>query len=304
MGELIEWLVFGVYTSIALEPGVQPPPQLYCVCWGSYLAQVEEMIRYGPYVAARLIAAVPLRMDNMRLRAFIELCSQQRRRQIEQNEQAELPADLQGAGDGTAAGVIGFMDAQMIDAGARGQGAEVDVDSDLEFSDVDENFTGHNIGPNAVYRKAIWRVKGEIMANVRANRDDFRGKELLDIPATPGARQVGDRQRVLFRRLATAPLIPRALPDELKPWALMLGVSVYTALCLFGFMNFDSWYLEWLDEVHWALKMAHVFGTVVISFWLYIVPFRRLLKPLGMVRPTSHSYFDWRTTNQVSPDAW
>lgn len=302
MGEMIEWLVFGVYTSIALRPGEDPPSQLYCVCWGSYLAQLEDMIRYGPYVAARLIAAAPLRMDNLRYRTFIDLCSQQRRIEIEQEEAAELLAGLRGAGNGTAASVVQFMDQQMIDAGARAGNdlEEVDIASDMEFDDVDEDFTGYDIGPNGIYRKAIWRVKGEIRAKMRTNRDRFRGKDILDIPTTPGARQIGDKQRVVFRRLATAPLIPRALPDELKPWALMLGVSVYTALCLFSFMNFDPWYLEWLDEIHWSLKMAHVFGTVVISFWIYIVPFRRLLKPLGMVRPTSHSYFDWRETNQVS----
>lgn len=305
MGEIIEWLVFGVYTSISLRPGVEPPPQLYCMTWGSYLAQGDNMIKYGPYVASRLIAAAPLRMDNLRFRTFIALCGQQRLWEIEQEEQANevaLVGDIRGAGDSTV-DIVGFMDAQMIDAGARAEGDEIDVASDMEVSDIDEDFTGYTIGPNGVYRKAIWRIKGEIRANIRANRDGFRGKEVPDIPATPGMHQVGDRPRVLLRTLATAPLIPRALPNELKPWALMLGVSVYTALCLFGFMNFDPWYLEWLDEVHWALKMAHVFGTVVVSFWIYIVPFRRLLKPLGMVRPTIHSYFDWGTTNQVSSDA-
>lgn len=300
MGEIIEWLIFGVYTSVIPWPDDEPPQELYCLCWGSYLAQMDDMIQYGPYVASRLIRT-PARMNNERLRVFIRLCNEQVRLGLDQQAAAE---GIQPAGDGTAAGVVQFMDTEMIEAGARSGDdlMDVDVADNTEFDDVDSDFTGYDIGEKRAYRRAIWRVKAEIMAsnNGSPNRDpglgDYRGKDIPDVPAPPNAPQLKDRPRVVFR---AAPLVPRALPDQLEPWTLMLGILVYTALCMWGFMNFGPWYL---DEVHWGFKMAHVFGTVVISFWIYGVPFRRLLKPLGMVRLARHGYFDWRTLPRVSSD--
>lgn len=304
MGEIIEWLIFGVSTSISLEAGVEPEQLLSCLCWGSYYARGRDMIEYGPYVAARLIPA-PVRMNNERLRFFIDQCKRQQEREMSQQERAAEMANIPPAGNGTAAGVIEFMDTEMA-GGTWDNPIDLDMDMDMdvdrrtEFNDVDEDFTGYEIGRNKSYRRAIWRVKAEINddANLRSER---RGDlERKVIPGMGFGMRPTGRERIVYRRPDTAPLIPGALPDHIRPWALMLGISSYTAVCVWFFMNYSPWYSEWIGGVPWALKMAHTFGTVVISFGIYIVPFRRLLKPLGMVRPASHGYFDWSTTNQVS----
>lgn len=309
MGEMIEWLVFGVYTCMTKGPNEEPQEELFCLCWGSYDSQRDDIIRYGSYVASRLIAA-PVRMNNERLRHFIDLCYRQRR-YLRENQQREeelvenevaatlaAMATLPSAGDGTTAGVIGFMDTEMTDA------EDAATPRALEFTDVDEDFTGYNIGRNKAYRRAIWRVRSEIDADadMRADVEDAQEKTIIDLPRPPEALQVKSRQRIIYR--GPAPLVPRTLPDHIRPWALMLGISVYTAFCVWVFMNLGSWCPTWLEEVHYPPKMAYIFVTVVISFGIYMVPLRRLLKPLGMVRPAGHGYFDWRTTVRVSPDVY
>lgn len=125
MGQVIEWLIFGYIC----DTNINRPGVLEVTCWGSNSSQGWQRIVINSFAAARLLATrPPVRMTAPQLRNLLAFMAEE-----ERNQTGPQPDTISG-----------------------------EAISDLEMTDVDAEYSGHDIqDDDRRYRRAIQRVRRE-----------------------------------------------------------------------------------------------------------------------------------------------
>lgn len=259
MGEIIEWLInnFLLDVDICPDPGGFALRPLQVTCWGSYQNQSQifpdtPQITFEPALGQRLLRGLPM----VRMRNTEEL------RDFVINEDRMVQAGMDTA-------ILPDLDDMDVDLSTADL-LRAPVDTDVEIMDVDQIYTGHQIGPSSTgrkYRRAVrsfhnqdqgipyW--KKEYCAPVKSQRHNNR----------------------VNRRAPPPPPSPRLLPEILQPRVIQRSLFIVFLCCSLGArsnlrVNYKSGK---------ALTFGFLLGTFVLYslYLMFCISLKRTLKIFG-----------------------